>query len=112
MKNIAIFMVFCLLGLSLLPMSSSAKPVDVCVYTETTQWIAQGAAQKQADILMDRIKGKPGIGKVENLGLKKVAAWMQAHTEKKGYHVFVMYGDVPTSIYPGGNAKKDGSIAE
>ena len=112
MRNIAIFMVFCLLSLSLLPMSSSAKKVDVCVYTETTQWIGQGAAQKQADILMDRIKGKPGIGKVENLGLKKVEAWMQAHTEKKGNHVFVMYGDVPTSIYPGGNAKKDGSVAE
>jgi hypothetical protein len=107
------FAVVCIMMVIVLTSTISAvQKVDVCVYTETTQWIGQGAAQKQADILMDRIKGKPGIGKVENLNQKAAAAWMEAHTKKNGHHVFVMYGDVPPSVYPGGNAKKDGSIAE
>lgn len=110
MRNIAIFCF--LLLLSILPITSSAKDIDVCVYTETTQWIAQGAAQKQADILIKRLKGKPGIGKVENLNSKPAANWMKNHTEKDGNHVFVMYGDIPTTIYPAGCAKKDGSVAE
>ena len=112
MKRIAIFSFCCLLVLSFLPISSFAKAIDVCVYTETTQWIGQGAAQAQADILMKRLKGKPGIGKVENLNAKPAAEWMKAHTKKNGNHVFVMYGDIPTTIYPGGCAKKDGSVAE
>ncbi len=112
MRKIAIFSFCFLLAISILPVTSLARNVDVCVYTETTQWIAQGAAQKQADILMKRLKGKPGIGKVENLNSKPAANWMKEHTEKNGNHVFVMYGDIPTTIYPGGCAKKDGSIAE
>ena len=91
MKRIAIFSFCCLLVLLFLPISSFARAVDVCVYTETTQWIAQGAAQKQADILMKRLKGKPGIGKVENLNAKPAAEWMKAHTKKNGNHVVVMW---------------------
>ena len=40
--------------------------VDVFVYTETVQWISQAAAQTEADILMDNIRGKSGIGRVVN----------------------------------------------
>ena len=69
MKRIAIFSFCCLLVLLFLPISSFARAVDVCIYTETVQWIGQGAAQAQADILMKRLKGKPGIG-VGNLNAK------------------------------------------
>jgi len=112
MRKTAIFSFCCLVVLSFLPISSFAKAIDVCVYTETTQWIGQGEAQKQADILMKRLKGKPGIGKVENLNAKPAAEWMKAHTKKDGNHVFVMYGDIPTTIFPAACAKKDGSVAE
>ncbi|MAJ71947.1 hypothetical protein CMK13_03010 [Candidatus Poribacteria bacterium] len=94
-----------------MPMSGFTKAIDVCVYTETVQWIGQGAAQARADILMKRLKGKPGIV-VENLNAKPAAEWMKAHTKKNGNHVFVMYGDIPTTIYPASCAKKDSSIAE
>ena len=61
---------------------------------------------------MMRLKGKLGIEKVENLNAKPAAEWMKAHTKNNGNHVFVMYGDIPTTIYPAGCAEKDGSIAE
>ena len=111
MKRIAIFSFCCLLVSSFMPMSGFTKAIDVCVYTETVQWIGQGAAQARADILMKRLKGKPGIV-VENLNAKPAAEWMKAHTKKNGNHVFVMYGDIPTTIYPASCAKKDSSIAE
>ena len=43
------------------------QPLGKVIDNIGAQWIGQGAAQKQADILMKRLKGKPGIGKVENL---------------------------------------------
>ena len=86
--------------------------VDVFVYTQTTQWIGQAAAQVEADILIDMIKGKNGIGKVVNENAGDLENWTKAHTKKKGHHIIVLFGDIPPEIYPQGNAEPDGSIAE
>ena len=85
--------------------------IDVFVYTETTQWIAQPAAQVEADILIDMIKGENGIGEVVNEPAGELEDWTVAHTKKKG-QLIVLFGDIPPEIYPQGNAKPEGSIAE
>lgn len=90
----------------------AANKVDIFVYTETVQWIAQAQAQAEADTFIAAVKGKPGIGEVVNLGAKDIAAWTKAHTVKNGGHIIVLYGDFPPEIYPQGNAKPDGSLAE
>ncbi|MBI1930793.1 hypothetical protein HYR99_41920 [Candidatus Poribacteria bacterium] len=106
----ASLLVLCVLAFTLV--SHAANKVDVQVYTETTQWIAQAQAQQEADTLIKEIKGKKGFGDVVNLGGKDIADWTTKHTIKKGHHIIVLYGDFPPQIYPDSNAKKDGSIAE
>jgi hypothetical protein len=90
----------------------TAHAIDIAVYTETTQWIGQGDAQGQADIFMAEMEGKPGVDSIENVGLVAMEQWTLDHTVKDGGHLIVMYGDFPETIYPGGNAEPDGSIAE
>ncbi len=86
--------------------------IDVFVYTETSQWINEAAAQVEADILIDMIEGANGIANVVNDPANAIAAWTEEHTVKKGNHLIVLFGDIPPEIYPPGNAKPDGSIAE
>ncbi len=94
------------------PTADAAKKIDIFVYTEITQWIGQAQAQEQADIFMDEIKGKQGIGEVVNDPAKVIEQWTKDHTQDKANHLIVLYGDFPPEIYPAGNAKKDGSVAE
>ena len=94
------------------PTADAAPKVDIFIYTEITQWIAQGQAQEQADIFMKEIKGKRGIGDVVNEDAKKIEAWTKKPTVDKGYHIISLYGDFPPEIYPQGNTQTDGSIAE
>ncbi len=93
-------------------MSEADAQVDVFVYTQTTQWIGQPAAQAEADILIDMIEGAKGIGNVVNDPANALAEWTEKHTVKKGQHLIVLFGDIPPEIYPVGNAKPEGSIAE
>lgn len=92
--------------------SQANAQVDVFVYTQTTQWIDQAAAQVEADILIDMITGKNGIGEVVNDPAAALEDWTVKHTQKNGHHLIVLFGDIPPEIYPQGNAKPDGSVAE
>jgi hypothetical protein len=102
----------CLCALAVASSVHAANKVDIFVYTETVQWIAQGQAQGEADTFMAAVKGKPGIGEVVNLGMKDIEGWTKAHTQKNAGHMIVLYGDFPPTIYPDKNAKPDGSLAE
>ena len=112
MKRPIIFTGVMCITIFLLSSLQANAQIDVFVYTETTQWINQAAAQDEADILIDMIKGKNGIGKVVNDPANKIAEWTEAHTKKQGHHIIVLFGDFPPEIYPQGNAKPEGSIAE
>ncbi|MCY4404524.1 MAG: hypothetical protein OXD54_18315 [Candidatus Poribacteria bacterium] len=112
MRIVFIFVcVLCVASL-ILCMSEADAQVDVFVYTQTTQWIGQPAAQAEADILIDMIEGAKGIGNVVNDPANALAEWTEKHTVKKGQHLIVLFGDIPPEIYPVGNAKPEGSIAE
>ena len=109
MRNI--IYVMCVVAFGAFAMTSMAQ-IDIAVYTQTVQWIAQGQAQEEADIFMAAVEGQSGIGEVANLDAKDLAAWTEDHTEENGHHLIVLYGDIPPEIYAGGNADKDGSPAE
>ena len=96
------------------PTADAANKVDIFIYTDTVQWIGQGAAKEQADILAKRLDGADGIGELIVHGpAKEVKAWTKEHTVDKGHHVIVMFGDFPAEIYPNGKGdKKKGSDAE
>lgn len=97
-----------------LPTADAANKVDVFIYTDTVQWIGQGQAQEQAEILAEEIDGQNGIGEVLLHGpAKEVEAWTKDHTVDNGHHIIVMFGDIPVEIYPNGKGdKKKDSIAE
>ena len=96
------------------PTVDAAKKVDVFIYTDTVQWIGQGQAKDQAEILAKRIDGQQGFGEVLLHGpAKQVEAWTKEHTVDKGNHIIVMFGDFPQEIYPNGKGDtKKGSVAE
>ena len=94
------------------PTANAVPKVDIFVYTEITQWIAQGQAQEQADIFIKEVEGQKGIGKVVNENSKAIEKWTKDHTKEKGYHLISLYGDFPPEIYAQGNKDEDGSVAE
>ncbi len=94
----------------LLLIIGSGWSADVRVYYETFQWIGQADAQAQGDKLVSLIDGKRGIDTVEVIPKKDVAAWMEANTDDGDVDIFVMYGDIPETVYT--NADPDDSIAE
>lgn len=112
MRNLFVITGILCLTIFLLFTYQANAQIDVFVYTQTTQWIAQAAAQDEADILINMIKGENGIGEVVNENAGDLEDWTKAHTKKRGHHIIVLFGDIPPEIYPQGNAKPDGSIAE
>lgn len=98
----------------LVPTVDAANKVDIFIYTETVQWIGQGKAEEEAEILAGHLKGKNGIGELILHGpAKDIEAWTKKHTVDKGNHIIVMFGDFPIEIYPNGKGdKKKGSVAE
>lgn len=106
--------VLCAAMLALLaPTADAANKVDVFIYTDTTQWIDQASAKKEAEILAEEIKGKNGIGEVILHGpAKEVEAWTEKHAVDNGHHIIVMFGDIPVEIYDVGKDKKKETLAE
>ncbi len=95
------------------PTSDAANKVDVFIYTDTVQWIGQAQAKEEAEILADEIDGQQGIGEVILHGpAKQVEAWTKKHTVDKGYHLIVLFGDIPPEIYDAGKDAKKGTVAE
>jgi len=96
----------------MLATAGAAQAIHIAVYTETTQWIGQAMAQGQADIFMAEMDGAAGVDSIENVSLVDMEQWTIDHTVNDGGNLIVMYGDFPETIYPGGNAEPDGSLAE
>ena len=106
--------VLCAASLALwAPTANAANKVDIFIYTDTVQWIGQGQAKEQAEILADHLDGADGIGELILHGpAKQVEAWTKKHTVDKGHHLIVMFGDVPPEIYDAGKDAKKETVAE
>lgn len=87
---------------------------SVAIYTGTTQWIDKAAADGEAKITNDGLNSAgintswfDGDGQMD-----LVADWVAGVTGNGAVDVLVLYGDLPPTIYPDGNAEPDGTLVE
>lgn len=109
-----IFLSLTLMMLLAFPLASVFAAGEVAIYTGATQWISKEAADEQAQICVDMLNDA-GISNTwfdSDGDIDAVADWMKDVTGDDGLDVCVLYGDLPPTIYPDGNAQPDGTIAE
>ena len=100
--------------------AESKKPADppergeVLFYTGEVWWITKAAAAREAHTTIAALDLAPGGGIKSRLteDEDEVKQWMLQTTHNGTVDVLVLYGDVPGTIYPPGNALPDGSVAE
>jgi hypothetical protein len=103
-----------LIALLALPLNHVFAAGEVVIYTGTTQWIVKDAADEQANICVDMLNDA-GINNTllaSDGDMDALATWMENVTGDNGFDICVLYGDIPPTLYPQGNAQPDGSIAE
>ncbi|HNU24876.1 MAG TPA: dockerin type I repeat-containing protein [Planctomycetota bacterium] len=103
------------LGVLLLgALAVAAQAGEVAIYTGHTAWIDKGSADRQAQICVDML-GDAGITCTwfaNSSDQDAVAEWVEDKTNNGELDVLILYGFVPVTIYPPGNAQPNGSIAE
>lgn len=113
MKKVIILMAFILghfVAVIATPTLGVAAPLgEVAIYTEKVGWIAQGTAAAEGQELADLLK-KPK--KVVTLTNEEIGPWAEERTDNGFSDIIVTFGSFPVSLYPFGNAKPDGSVAE
>lgn len=112
MRNTSIFLT--VLALMALPLAHVFAAGEVAIYTGTVQWISTEAANEQAQICVDMLNDA-GIANTwydSDADMDAVADWMSSVTGDDGLDICVLYGDLPPTVYPDGNAQPDGTIAE
>ena len=85
--------------------------IDVLIYTGDVWWITPQAAiveAKTTENLLESAGIRAKITDDENY----VKQWMLQTTSDGSVDVLILYGPIPTTIYPPGNAMPDGSVAE
>ncbi len=88
---------------------------QVAIYTGATNWISQQDAQAQAEILSARLQAA-GVSEVVIFSTPAddvaLAEWVEMVTGNGEVDVLVLYGFLPSSLYPAGNTMPDGSPIE
>ena len=107
MKNLAI------LFLTVLISTQVEANYNFALHTDSHPWAREDpkGAQAEIDALIKIIDNKVNLTAFEHKDVKGLADWVQAHTEGGG-NTLILTGITPTTIYPPGNAKPDGSILE
>ncbi len=85
---------------------------DVALHTDSHPWAREDAkgAQKEIDTLIELIKGQ-NLEVFEPKDIDGLANWVKAHTDGGG-NTLILTGITPSTIYPPGNTKPDGSLLE
>ena len=107
MKNLAI------LFLTVLISTQVEANYNFALHTDSHPWAREDpkGAQAEIDALIKIIDNKVNLTAFDPKDIKGLADWVQAHTEGGG-NTLILTGITPTTIYPPGNAKPDGSILE
>ena len=107
MKNLAI------LFLTVLISTQVEANYNFALHTDSHPWAREDpkGAQAEIDTLIKIIDNKVNLTAFDPKDIKGLADWVQAHTEGGG-NTLILTGITPTTIYPPGNAKPDGSILE
>ncbi len=85
---------------------------DFALHTDSHPWAREDAkeAQKELDTLIQLLKGQ-NLTVFEPKDIEGLANWVKAHTDGGG-NTLILTGITPSTIYPPGNAKPDGSLLE
>ena len=85
--------------------------VDVLIYTGDVWWITRSEAIAEAETTKRRLQ-LAGIQTEITDNENTVKQWMLQTASDGSVDVLILYGLIPTTIYPPGNAMPDGSVAE
>ena len=94
---------------AVLMFSTTAMAIDIACSTQVSWW-----GEADATTVMENIAASVPVS-VEIFSSSQddaLADWLTAHTGNGQADLLILSGRVPTSIYTGGNAQPDGSIAE
>ena len=112
MRNI--FLALTLIALMTLPLTPVLAAGEVAIYTGTTQWIGKAPADEQAQICVDMLNDA-GVSNTwfdSDSDMDALADWVESVTGDDGLDICVLYGDLPPTLYPDGNAQPDGTVGE
>ena len=84
---------------------------EVLIYTGEVWWITQDEAVTEAKTTQRLLKAEDIQTEITN-SENAVKQWMLRTTLDDSVDVLILYGDIPSTIYPAGNALPDGSVAE
>ena len=104
MKNLVLA---CVVALAFCPMAAVA---DIAISTQAG-WFGQGAADREMQEIVDNVTGV-AIERFASDQHDALADWVVAHTGDGVSDILILCGVFPDTIYPGGNAQPDDSIAE
>lgn len=85
--------------------------VDVLIYIGKTLWISSENAENEAEMTKFLLESE-NIQVEITKSKESVRDWMLQTTANGAVNVCILYGILPSTIYPSGNAQPDGSVAE
>gem|GEM_PF-891881 len=85
-------------------------PTDIALYVDSTAWITPSVARTVATQLVQNVSAQ--VSRIEILSAAQLPQWLLAHIGNGQLDVLITFGDVPDSIYPGGNTEPDRSLVE
>ena len=91
--------------------SYTASAQVVLIYTGNTNWITRPEAITEAETTESLLQSA-GIQTRITENENYVKQWMLQTTSDGSVDVLILYGVIPTTIYPSGNAMPNGSVAE
>ena len=89
----------------------SVDPATVLIYAGSSWWITPSDAAVEAETTKSRLQSE-GIQVQVTSDSEYVGEWMLQTNNDGIVNVLILYGVIPTSIYPAGNIQPDGSVAE
>ena len=104
MKNLVLA---CVVALAI---STTAIAGDIAISTQGG-WMSQGHADNETQEIVNNVTGV-AIERFASDQQDALADWVVAHTGNGQSDLLVLFGVLPESIYPAGNAQPDGSLAE
>jgi len=93
-----------------LAFSTTAMAVDIAISTHAGWW-PQDAADTEMQEIVDNVTGA-NVQLFAQADQAALANWVAAHTGNGREDLLILCGQFPDSIYPGGNAQPDDSLAE
>ena len=101
---------FTLILLAFFASSAIAMSSDFAIHTDAHPW-DKADAEKEVAKFVKALDGKVNLEVFDADARKQLADWVEAHTDGGG-NTLILTGITPTTLYPAGNAKPDGSILE